>query len=488
MLSVLTDDTPQKAYDLVRATWQSEFGEVFETRWHESLANGLVTNSQFPIRTPSLQANSISLSEGSGDGQGEGFEILLLPDPSVGDGRFANNGWLQELPKPFTKLTWENAVLISPADARELQCSSGDVVRIEVDGRSIEGPLCVVPGHASGSITCHLGYGRSRAGKIGTGIGFNAYQLRSTETEALLPGARISKTSKFTELAITQKHHMIDGRNIVHSRTLDDYLANPEGDAHGHHELLSMLPAKEFPQFSWGMAIDLTKCMGCNACMVACQAENNVPIVGKEQVIRSREMHWLRMDVYYSGEPDNPEAINQPMLCQHCEKAPCEVVCPVMATTHSDDGLNEMTYNRCIGTRYCSNNCPYKVRRFNFFDYQSDAEVLKLQKNPRVTVRSRGVMEKCTYCVQRINLARIAAKKDSVDTGGPLTIPDGSLQTACQQACPSQAILFGDINDPESRVAKLKRDPRNYGVLSELGTLPHTTYLTRLRNVNPALT
>jgi molybdopterin-containing oxidoreductase family iron-sulfur binding subunit len=489
VLSVLIDETPLKAYELVRTTWQSQMGDGFEAAWHEALANGLVADSQFAPRTPNLQASSISFPEESTSAEDDRFQVLLVPDPNVGDGRFANNGWLQELPKPFSKLTWENAVLMSPDDAAQLGCSTGDVVRIEIEGRDIEGPVCIQPGHASGCVTCYLGYGRERAGNVGTGLGFNAYRLCASTNESVLDGARITKTSAFTELAITQKHHAIDGRNIVHSRTLEDYLANPEGEgSHGHHELLSLLPEVEYPRFAWGMAIDLTKCMGCNACVTACQAENNIPIVGKEQVIRSREMHWLRLDVYYSGEPANPEVITQPMLCQHCEKAPCEVVCPVAATTHSDDGLNEMTYNRCIGTRYCSNNCPYKVRRFNFFDYQSEEEVLKLQKNPRVTVRSRGVMEKCTYCVQRINLARIAAKKDSVDDGGPLAIANGSLQTACQQACPTQAIVFGDINDPESRVAKLKQDPRNYGVLEELGTQPRTTYLTRLRNLNPALT
>jgi MoCo/4Fe-4S cofactor protein with predicted Tat translocation signal len=492
VLSVLLDETPQKSYDLVRATWHEQFGDAFEASWHESLANGLIADSQFAPRAPSLQPTVNSLSIGSGaDVSAKGtFEVLLLPDPSVGNGGFANNGWLQELPKPFTKLTWENAVLMSPADAAERGCGDGDVVRVEVGGRSVDGPVCIVPGHASGCVTCHLGYGRKRAGNIGTGLGFDAYELRGAESESIIPGARIIKTGDYVELARTQKHHVIDGRNIVHSRTLEDYLANPESaNAHGgHHELATLYPEDEYPRFAWGMAIDLTKCMGCNACVVACQAENNVPIVGKEQVIRSREMHWLRLDIYYSGEPDNPEAIHQPMLCQHCEKAPCEVVCPVAATTHSDEGLNEMTYNRCIGTRYCSNNCPYKVRRFNFFEYHDDTEVLKLQKNPRVTVRSRGVMEKCSYCVQRINLARIAAKKESVDTDEPPAIEDGTLQTACQQACPTQAIVFGDINDPDSRVAKLKQDPRNYGALSELGTLPRTTYLTRLRNPNPALT
>jgi molybdopterin-containing oxidoreductase family iron-sulfur binding subunit len=302
---------------------------------------------------------------------------------------------------------------------------------------------------------------------------------------------KLSKTGGRLELARTQKHHDIDGRNIVHEATLAEYQADPHGVLPEalREELPSMLPASEYEGFKWGMAIDLSKCMGCNACALACQAENNVPIVGKDRVIRSREMHWLRVDTYYSGEPANPETVTQPMLCQHCEKAPCEVVCPVAATTHSNEGLNEMTYNRCIGTRYCSNNCPYKVRRFNYFEFNGDpTPVLKLLHNPEVTVRSRGVMEKCTYCVQRIDHARIDAKKAAVGTGRSPTIPDGSLQTACQQACPTQAIVFGDINDPNSRVVNLKKDLRNFGVLSELGTLPRTTYLVKLRNPNPEIT
>lgn len=493
LVSALVDDAPQKGYDLVRATWQQQFGDTFDAAWHESLANGLVADSQFSPRTPALQptVNDLSVNAGAGVADGERFEVLILPDPSIGDGRFANNGWLQELPKPFTKLTWENAVLMSPADAERLGCSDGDVVQVAAGERSIEGPVCITPGHAKGCVTCHLGYGRQRAGNIGTDLGYNAYHLRGPQAESIITGARITPTGGHVELARTQKHHVIDGRNIVHSRTVEEFLDDPTGaKSHGgHHEPFSLYPDIEYPGLSWGMSIDLSKCMGCNACMVACQAENNVPIVGKDQVIKSREMHWLRLDVYYSGEAENPEAIHQPMLCQHCEKAPCEVVCPVAATTHSDEGLNEMTYNRCIGTRYCSNNCPYKVRRFNFFEYNGDdTEVVKMQKNPRVTVRSRGVMEKCTYCVQRINSARIGAKKEAVETGEPLSIEDGTLLTACQQACPSQAIVFGNINDENSRVAQLKQDPRDYGVLSELGTRPRTTYMTRLRNPNPALT
>jgi len=493
VLSALIDETPQASYDLVRATWQEQFGEAFEAQWQAALRDGVIADSQSTPITPTLRteglAESVSADEQQSEGQ-DAFELVLLPDPSVGDGRFANNGWLQELPKPMTKLTWENAILMAPGAAQRLEVETGDLVRLECNGQAVTAPVCILPGHAEGSITCHLGYGRTRAGQTGTGLGLNAYRLRTADRGYIGCGARITKTGKRSPLARTQKHHAIGGRNIVHTSTAAAFEADPHSvlPKSAHHPLPSILPEYEYEGFAWGMAIDLSKCMGCNACVVACQAENNVPIVGKEGVIRSREMHWLRLDLYYSGEPENPEAIHQPMLCQHCEKAPCEVVCPVAATSHSDEGLNEMTYNRCIGTRYCSNNCPYKVRRFNFFEYQDyQTPVLKLLHNPDVTLRSRGVMEKCTYCVQRINRVRIEAKKQAVGSGEAPVIGDSALETACQQACPSEAIVFGNINDANSRVAKLKADPRNYGVLSELGTQPRTSYLVRMRNPNPRL-
>jgi molybdopterin-containing oxidoreductase family iron-sulfur binding subunit len=492
MLSALVDQTPQTSYDVVRASWQQEFGEEFESRWQAALRDGFIADSQAANATPTLRADALNFTASTTDNKAgqDSVELVLLPDPTIGDGRFANNGWLQELPKPLTKLTWENAVLLAPATAETFGLATEDIVRLELNGHSITGPVLVQPGHAENCATCYLGYGRTRSGKTGSGLGFNAYVLRTHEGGYIASQAKLTKTGERGSLARTQTHHEIDGRNIVHQATFAQYQADPKSVLpHVEHEPLpSLLPEYEYSGFAWGMAIDPSKCMGCNSCVVACQAENNVPIVGKERVLRSREMHWLRLDTYYAGGAENPEAIHQPMLCQHCEKAPCEVVCPVAATTHSDEGLNEMVYNRCIGTRYCSNNCPYKVRRFNFFEYQDyDTPVLKLLKNPDVTVRSRGVMEKCTYCVQRINHARIDAKKAAVESDEPLKIVDGSLQTACQQACPTQAIVFGDVNDPNSRVAKLKADPRNYGVLSELNTQPRTTYLVRLRNPNPAL-
>ncbi len=492
LLSAFADPVPRASYDIVRETWQSEFGGDFERRWHRALSDGVIADSQFAVQTAELvAAPASSLPAVVGSDGDDRLELVLLPDPSVGDGRLANNAWLQELPKPLTKLTWENAVLVSPGDAARRGFTTGDVVRVAWEGRTIEGPVCILPGQPRGSVTCHLGYGRQRAGRVANGIGFNAYQLRGAESGFVAGAVTLTRTGRRVELAQTQKHFAIDDRNIVHDATVAEYLADPESvlPAALHHELPSLYPEDEYDRFAWGMSIDLSKCTGCNACVVACQAENNIPVVGKQRVIESREMHWLRIDTYFSGEPDNPAATHQPMLCQHCEKAPCEVVCPVAATTHSDEGLNEMTYNRCIGTRYCSNNCPYKVRRFNFFDYTGDAPaVVELARNPDVTVRSRGVMEKCTYCVQRINRARIEAKKQAVDEDlSELTIVDGSLQTACQQACPAQAIVFGDLNDASSRAHRLKADPRNYGVLSELGTQPRTTYLARLRNPHPDL-
>ena len=494
LLSVLVDAAPSSSYDLVRDTWREPFGNAFESSWHQSLADGVISNSTKSARTLTYQPAAVrtlinELSAGSSLSQNE-FELILRPDSSVGDGRFANNGWLQELPKPITKLTWENAAMLSPADAERLSVTTGDIVRLESESAAVSAPVCVMPGHAIGCVTCHFGYGRTRAGRTGTGLGFNAFELQTERRQGNPSRATLTKTDQTQPLARTQTHFAIDGRNIVHSVLLADFQSHAaSGERLIHaHEHTSFYPEIEYEGFAWGMSIDLSKCMGCNACVVACQAENNVPIVGKEGVLRSREMHWLRMDTYFEGPADNPEAIHQPMLCQHCEKAPCEVVCPVAATTHSDEGLNEMTYNRCVGTRYCSNNCPYKVRRFNFLQYQDETTpVLKLLRNPHVTVRSRGVMEKCTYCVQRINSARIDAKKQSVDTGQSPTIADGSLQTACQQACPSRAIVFGDINDPHSQVAKQKADPRNYGVLEELNTQPRTTYLARVRNPNPNL-
>jgi len=373
-----------------------------------------------------------------------------------------------------------------------------DVVELTVGGASVRGPALVLPGHAEGCLSVTLGYGRTRVGRVGRGAGFNAYALRSAAAPYGIAGVQAKKTGERVAVASTQEHWSIEQtadktaveRHIIRSATQQKYNEDPEVIAKmgedPPRELTMYDPdLHKYEGYAWGMTIDTSACVGCNACMVACVSENNIPVVGKDMVAFGREMHWIRVDRYFKGDPARPESIethHQPVPCMQCENAPCEVVCPVTATTHSDEGLNDMVYNRCVGTRYCSNNCPYKVRRFNFFLYNDwTSETLKLMRNPDVTVRSRGVMEKCTYCVQRINKARIDSRNEG------RKIKDGEIQTACQQACPAEAITFGDINDPESRVSKLKHEPRNYGLLTDLGTRPRTSYLGNVRNPNPEL-
>jgi MoCo/4Fe-4S cofactor protein with predicted Tat translocation signal len=417
-----------------------------------------------------------------------GLEVVFRPDPHVLDGRHANNGWLQELPKPLSKITWDNAAYVSYTTAREHHLENDDVIEIKVGGRSVTMPVWVMPGTADGVIAVHFGYGRKKAGRVGSNIGFNPFVIRTAGAPWFEGGAEIVKTGDTHHLASTQMHFAMEGRAPVRVVDAEKYKEDPK-IVHelGHHRPpaeLSLYPPKEYNGNKWGMAIDLNACTGCGVCVAACVAENNIPVVGKTQVSKSREMHWIRVDTYFEGDPASPSGTyHQPMPCQQCENAPCEVVCPVAATVHSDEGLNDMVYNRCVGTRYCSNNCPYKVRRFNFMLYSDfNTPELKAQRNPDVTIRSRGVMEKCTYCVQRINHARIDAK-----VAGGEAIPDGKIQTACQQACPSDAIVFGDLNNPDSQVAKLAATERNYGVLEDLGTRPRTTYLAVVRNQNPAL-
>jgi molybdopterin-containing oxidoreductase family iron-sulfur binding subunit len=403
-----------------------------------------------------------------------GIEVVFYPSASTWDGRFANNGWMQEAPDPMTKLTWDNAALVSPATARRLGVANGDVVTIARDGRAIEAPVMVQPGHADDSISIALGYGRRECGRVGRGVGHNAYPLRTSANPWIVPGVMVRKTGRTYPLATTQEHHSMEGRDLVR-----------EGPKHEPPlKLFSLHAEHDYSKGAqWGMAVDLSACVGCNACLVACQAENNIPIVGKEQVARGREMHWIRMDRYYTGSEDDPNAVMQPVACMQCENAPCESVCPVAATSHSPEGLNDMAYNRCIGTRYCANNCPYKVRRFNFLDWHKDTgDVARMVHNPDVSVRMRGVMEKCTYCVQRIEQARIHARSE-----GRRELRDGEIKTACQQTCPAEAIVFGNINDPNSRVAKLRKGGRNYSLLEELNTKPRTTYLSKMRNPNPEL-
>jgi MoCo/4Fe-4S cofactor protein with predicted Tat translocation signal len=510
VVSVLGDGGVKTGYDLVRDVWSGKgisnvapppppapgapaaptpppapavdpvVQAMFERDWRRWLHDGLMAGTAFAAKTVALQAATPAATPR----QPGGVEVVFRPDPSVYDGRFANNAWLQELPKSLTKLTWDNAALIAPATAERLELVSGDLVDLTRGGTTVRVPVWIAPGHAPDTLTVHLGYGRTRAGRVGNGIGFNVNPLRTTAAMDIVTGVQLARSGDTYELASTQDHWSLEGRNLVRVATTTQFAADPQFAAKQEHQktLLSMLPEYKNEGYAWGMTIDQNVCTGCNACVVACQAENNVPVVGKSQVLNGREMHWLRIDRYYSGELDNPDTYHQPMPCQQCEAAPCEVVCPVAATTHSDEGLNDMVYNRCVGTRYCSNNCPYKVRRFNFMLYSDfDTPSYKLQRNPDVTVRSRGVMEKCTYCVQRINVARQASKLEDRQ------IRDGEVLTACQATCPTDAIVFGNLNDPNSRVSQQKQSPLNYALLAELNTRPRTTYLAIVRNPNTGL-
>jgi molybdopterin-containing oxidoreductase family iron-sulfur binding subunit len=384
----------------------------------------------------------------------------------------------------MTKLTWDNAALLSPATAERFGLQDGAVVELRFQGRTVHAPVWIVPGHADEAVTVHLGYGRWRTGRVGSGAGFNAYTLRTSDAWWLGHGLELHDTGARYALATTQQHHSMEGRHLVRAATLQQYVQHPQfaqemGEPPPQETLY---PPYAYEGYAWGMVIDLSTCLGCNACVVACQAENNIPIVGKQEVLRGREMHWIRVDRYYKGSLHKPEVYHQTVLCMHCEHAPCEVVCPVYATVHDNEGLNNMVYNRCVGTRYCSNNCPYKVRRFNFFQYADyDTTSLKLLRNPEVTVRTRGVMEKCSYCVQRISAARIQAQLEN------RSIRDGEVVTACQAACPTGSIIFGNQNDTSSQVAHLKALPLNYDLLGELNTRPRTTYLAAVRNPNPQL-
>lgn len=486
LISAILEEPGLSGYDIVRGFWEGQLqNDNFEVFWREALHAGLIPGTASPSKNISVDltrlAGQLSRNHQAREGNKE-FEILFRPDPTIWDGRFANNGWLQELPKPITKLTWDNPVMVSPATAERLGLANEDLVSLGYGGQTAEAPVWITPGHADGCATVFLGYGRWRAGRVGTGMGYNAYVLRTLDTPWFGAGLELAKTGRKYELASTQLHFNMEGRNLVRAATLARFLEEPhfaleEAD---EHALPSLYPEFTYDRPAWGMVIDLNSCTGCNACVIACQAENNIPVVGKDQVALGREMHWIRVDHYFQGNLDQPQILHQPVTCMHCENAPCEIVCPVAATVHSEEGLNEMIYNRCVGTRYCSHNCPYKVRRFNFLEYADhDTPSLKLLNNPDVTVRGRGVMEKCTYCVQRINRARIHAKRE-----GRL-IRDGEVVTACQQACPARAITFGDINDPESQVAGWRAQPHNYGLLAELNTRPRTTYLAKLTNPNP---
>ncbi len=485
VLAAFTAHPDLSAYEIVRGHWQRRHGGGdFEAFWRKALHDGVVPGTAAaPVAVAPKAGWQSALAPATAPPGEPGLELVFRADPSVYDGRFANNAWLQELPKVMTKLTWDNAALISPQTAERLHLQSEDVVELQYQGRKLRAPVWIDPGHAVDAVTVHLGYGRERAGTVGTGTGFNAYALRTSAAPWFGRGLQLRKTGDRYPLSRTQHHHSMEGRGLIRQGTLEEYRKNPgyvhEGFEEPHE---SLYPPYAYTGYAWGMVIDLNSCVGCNACVVACQAENNIPTVGKTEVSRGHEMHWIRIDRYYQGDLDQPEILFEPVPCMQCENAPCELVCPVEATVHSSEGLNDMVYNRCVGTRYCSNNCPYKVRRFNFLQYSDwSTESLKLMRNPDVTVRSRGVMEKCTYCVQRISAARIQAEKED------RRVRDGDMQTACQAVCPAEAIVFGDINDPDSRVRKLKELPRNYALLAPLNTRPRTTYLGSLRNPNPEI-
>ncbi len=481
LIAALTGNAAS-TYEIVRQYWSTQQkGGAFGDWWRKSVHDGLIANSALPevpvpatVAIPPRTANN---------GAGGGIEISFRPDPYILDGRLANNAWLQELPRPMTKMTWDNPAYVSVRTAEKYSLSSKDVIEIDYGGKKVRVPVWITPGQPDDSITLHLGFGHSHGGTVETHAGVNVGPLRYANSPWMTAGASIRKTGEAHELATTQLHHNMEGRDIVVSNSIDVYRKNPDF-VHGRVEEvpkgLTLYPEWDYRGVAWGMVIDQTACVNCMACVIACQAENNIPVVGKEQVLAQRYMHWLRVDTYFEGPPESPSSHYQPVPCMQCENAPCEVVCPTQATNHSSDGLNDMVYNRCVGTRYCSNNCPYKVRRFNFLlyaDWQTDS--LKFQRNPDVTVRSRGVMEKCTYCVQRIREAEITARKED------RYIRDGEVVPACAQACPTQAIVFGDLNNKANHVAQLKREKLNYSLLAELNTRPRTTYLAELRNPNP---
>jgi molybdopterin-containing oxidoreductase family iron-sulfur binding subunit len=552
------DDT--SPYNIVRETFRASGGGDDEA-WKHFLHDGYLKDSAAKPVDVTLNAQAVTTAiNGAGltsvtTPTKDNLEVVFCRDYKMDDGRFNNNGWMQELPDPLTKLTWENVFLMSVTTAKELGLYRANkennrilaaMAKIEVDGRMIEGPVWTQPGQADNTIALALGYGRTHTGRVGRGSGYNAYALRTTKNLHCALGAKISGTGREHPLSVTQDHGSMEGRPIIREATLAEYRdykgKHPEGnfakgfDMERPPAFMPLYPnpfdeLKKQGVHQWGMSIDLSACVGCASCVVACQSENNIPIVGKQQVANNREMHWIRIDRYFTGDPAKEDAIqvaNQPMLCQHCEAAPCENVCPVNATTHDQEGLNVMVYNRCVGTRYCQNNCPYKVRRFNFFDYNrrtleqlsgpvystpllpggdqhgvldwlkdpdrgnkpaDEWELLKMIKNPDVTVRMRGVMEKCSYCVQRIEGAKIAAKVRAGASGDwMLKESEGTVpKTACQQACPAEAIVFGNIADPDSRVARLKAQDRDYNVLDFLNTKPRTTYLARIRNPNPKM-
>jgi molybdopterin-containing oxidoreductase family iron-sulfur binding subunit len=475
-------------HDYLKESWYQEIYQEhriladFEEFWNSALREGAFdtverAKDSLPprkFRTDALKSFELPKAKVSE------LSLALYAPAMQYDGRANNNAWLLETPDPVSKITWENFVAIAPQTAERLGLQEGQIVKLASGDFSSEIPVHIQPGVHPEVLSVAVGWGREKTGRTGNKVGVNAFKWASIKGDKLRFSAlpvRLEKTEKITRLASVQDHNNILQRPIIYEATLEEYKENPGAGRIGEEKLTSMWPEHKYESYKWGMAIDLNSCIGCNACMLACQAENNVPVVGKVQVAKGREMSWIRIDRYYSGQPENPGVVYQPMLCQQCENAPCETVCPVVATLHNEEGLNLQIYNRCVGTRYCSNNCPYKVRRFNWYENNQDlATPLDLVLNPDVTVREKGVMEKCTFCIQRIRFAKEEAKKEG------RKVRDGEFQTACQQTCPTEAIVFGDLNDPESKVSKLARQERGYHVLEILNTRPSITYLTKIRN------
>ena len=527
VVQAMLDQPELSPMEAVRQNWRSELGGAPATGkavdaeadlpWRKALHDGWIANTAFAPKQVSAK-NTASAAAPAPDANA--IEVIFRPDPTIYDGRYSNLGWMQELPKPITNLSWDNAALMSIQTMAKLNASESDVVEIEYQGRKIKASALVAPGHPDQSITIYLGYGRRNAGRVGTGAGFDAFPIRLASSPLFAVGATVTKTGETYECASTKSHyiddrgtfarsygnvaeakeakpdttpHSLEGREaeqrgIIRVATLEEYKQNPsfaaaEPDFNAPPKTTTLFPVWDYSKgYQWGLSIDMNSCVGCNACIISCYAENNIAVVGKHQVKVGRDMQWIRIDTYFEGDLNAPKAYFQPMTCQQCENAPCEQVCPVGATVHTPEGLNAMIYNRCVGTRYCSNNCPYKVRRFNwllFSDFTTPS--LKLMRNPEVTVRSRGVMEKCTYCVQRISKAKIRADKEN------RTVRDGEIVTACQEACPTHAITFGNINDPNSRVSKIKAQTRNYTVLADLNTRPRTSYIAGVMNPSPDL-
>jgi molybdopterin-containing oxidoreductase family iron-sulfur binding subunit len=489
--------------DLVRRTWETRYaGTPSEAGWHKVVHDGFVAGSAWTQSAPGFEGTAPFAREEDLSEPAAGIDLVFLADAKVYDGRFANNGWLQEFPDPMSKITWDNAALVSPATAKEWGVAQGNRIRVSRGAQNLDLPVFLMPGQAPNTVAVALGYGRRAGGRLSEGVGVDVHALRTSDAMHVASGVQVAKTGGSHKFASTQSHHAIfnaqQGRGqaqrlpeLFREGTIGEYREHPNFAEHRAHTppLISLFDEHKYDQgHKWGMSIDLSACNGCGACVIACQAENNIPIVGKNEVARGREMHWIRVDRYFKGDDEAPEMRQQPVTCHQCENAPCEQVCPVAATTHSAEGLNDMVYNRCVGTRYCSNNCPYKVRRFNYFNNQTGSLELRQKRkegvtplegmvyNPDVTVRARGVMEKCTYCVQRIKAVTIPAKNE----GRP--VKDGEIVPACAQTCPTQAIAFGDLNDPESRIRKMHEHPRSYAMLAELNVRPRTKYLAKVTN------